>query len=231
MSNEVESADVIRKRLQDQLERQAKAAQALRTSGAFITFKNASLKVDGQPVPNNQAEVRVLAAIPERAWYDGPYDPDEPQVPACYALDDVAPHPDAANPQAEACMECPKNKWGTAPPRPGSNVPGKGKACREGARVIVVPAGIPLKTAPMYTAKVPVTSLSAIQTYMGRCSNSGRLSGEFVGILSVTEDKRSFFKVHLDIKEHTADLDPVLLMQKQDQAMELAMQPYPNLEA
>ena len=230
MSNgEVESTDVIKKRIQEQLERQAKAAQSLRTSGAFITFKNANLKVDGQPVPNNQAEVRVLAAIPERAWYDGPYDPDNAQVPACYALDSGEPHPEASDPQSDSCMSCPKNKWGTAPARPGSNVPGKGKACREGARVIVVPAGIPLKSAPMYTAKVPVTSLAAIQTYVGRCANAGRLSGEFIGVLSVTEDKKSFFKVHLDIKEHTSDLDIQLLMVKQDEAMQLAMQPYPNL--
>ena len=215
MSNgEVESTDVIKKRIQEQLERQAKAAQSLRTSGAFITFKNANLKVDGQPVPNNQAEVRVLAAIPERA---------------CYALDSGEPHPEASDPQSDSCMSCPKNKWGTAPARPGSNVPGKGKACREGARVIVVPAGIPLKSAPMYTAKVPVTSLAAIQTYVGRCANAGRLSGEFIGVLSVTEDKKSFFKVHLDIKEHTSDLDIQLLMVKQDEAMQLAMQPYPNL--
>lgn len=230
MGNEIESKEVIDKRIQEQIERQAKAAQALRTSGAFITFKNANLKVDGNPIPNNELNVRVLAAIPERAWYDGPYDPDSAQVPACYALDSLEPHPEATNPQSEACATCPKNKWGTAPSRPGSNVPGKGKACREGARVIVVPAHMPLKTAPIYTAKVPVTSLASIQTYMGRCSDSGRMSGEFVGVLSVTEDKRSSFKVHLVIKEHTADLDPSLLLAKHEEATQLGMQPYPQLE-
>jgi hypothetical protein len=230
MANEIESKDVIDARIQEQLERQAKAANALRTSGAFITFKNANLKVDGQPVPNNAADVRVLAAIPERAWYDGPYDPDNAQVPACYSLDDDSPHPDSSNPQADKCMDCAKNKWGTAPARPGSSVPGKGKACKEGARVIVVPANVALKTAPMYTAKVPVTSLSAVQNYVGRCANAGRLSGEFIGILSVTEDKKSFFKIHLDIKEHTPDLDRQLLLSKQDEAYQLAMQPYPQLD-
>ena len=231
MGTEVESAEVIRQRIADQLERQQKAAQALRTSGSFITFARAILKVNGVPVPNNQAEVRVLAAIPERAWYDGAYDPDEPQVPACYALDSGEPHPEASDPQSDTCMGCPKNKWGTAPPRPGSNVPGKGKACREGARLIVMPANIPLKSAPMYTAKVPVTSLNVVQTYMDRCANSGRMMGEFIGVLSVVEDKRSFFKVGLEIKEHTPDLDPILLMNKMDAAMELAMQPYPNLNS
>jgi hypothetical protein len=56
------------------------------------------------------------------------------------------------------------------------------------------------------------------------------LSGEFIGVLSVSEDKKSFFKVHLDIKEHTADLDRQLLLQKQDDAYQLAMQPYPQLD-
>lgn len=230
MANELETAEAVEARRIAEVIRQQKAAEKLRTTGAFITFKNANLKVDGQQIPNNQMEVRVLTAIPERAWYDGAYDPDNAQVPACYALDSGEPHPEAADPQSETCMDCPKNKWGTAPPRPGSNVPGKGKACREGARVIVIPAtNISLADAAMYTAKVPVTSLGAIQNYMGRCATSGRLSGEFVGVLSVHEDKKSFFKVHLDIKEHTANLDPAMLLKKQAEAYQLAMQPYPNL--
>jgi hypothetical protein len=230
MSGEIESADVIRERIAQQMERQAAAAAALRTGGAFITFKNANLKVDGQPVPNNTADVRVLAVVSERAWYDGPFDPDQAQVPACYALDAVEPHEQARDPQASVCAECPKNKWGSAPPRPGSNVPGRGKACREGARLIVIPAAAPLATAPMYTAKIPVTSLSAVQTYMSRCLTAGRLSGEFVAQLSVTEDKKTFFKVHLNMKEHSPDLDQITLLKRTNEAMELAMQPYPDLE-
>jgi len=230
VKNEIESVDAIEKRRQELLERQAAAAQSMRTTGSYITFKNANLKVDGQAVPNNKADVRVLAAVGERSWYDGPYDPDNAQVPACYALDSDEPHPDAAAPQSETCAECPKNKWGSAPPRPGSMLPGKGKACREGARVIMVPAGVPLKSAPMYTAKIPVTSLSAINNFVGRCQSAAKLTGEFITTLSVEEDKKSFFKVHLDIKEHTADIDPMLLMAKQDEAYQLAMTPYPSLD-
>lgn len=230
MSNEVESMDVIKRRLEEQLERQAAAAASMRTTGSFITFKNATLKVDGQPVPNNTADVRVLAAISERAWYDGAYDPDQAQVPACYALDAADPHPEAREPQHDNCKECPKNKWGSAPPRPGSTLPGKGKACREGARIIVVPAGIPLKSAPMYMAKIPVTSLNAVTTFVGRCQAAAKLMGEFVVTLSVTEDKKSFFKVHLTLKEHTADMDPLLLLNRQEEAYQLAMTPYPNIE-
>ena len=230
MSNEIESADVIKARIDAQLQRQADAAASMRTTGSFISFKNAQLKVDGQPVPNNTADVRVLATVSERAWYDGPFDSDVAQVPACYALDSTEPHPEARDPQADSCADCPKNKWGSAPPRPGSTIPGKGKACREGARVIVMPAGTPIRSAPMYTAKIPVTSLNAVTTFVGRCQSAAKLMGEFVTTLSVTEDKKSFFKVHFTLKEHSADIDIPALLQKQEEAYQLAMTPYPTLD-
>ena len=227
MSNEL---DDVKSRLAAQLERQAAAAAAMRTTGSYISFKNAQLKVDGVPVPNNTADVRVLAAVGERSWYEGPFDSDVAQVPSCYSLDSDEPHPEAANPQSDTCATCDKNKWGSAPPRPGSTTPGKGKACREGARVIVVPANVPLKSAPMYTAKVPVTSLGTVTAFSSRCAQAAKLTGEFVTTLSVSEDKKSFFKVHLTMKEVTADMDMALLMARQDEAYQLAVQPYPTFE-
>ncbi len=220
MSNEVTT---VQERIAQQLARQQEAAAGLRSSGAFISFKNANLKVDGVPIPNNTADVRVLAAIGERTYYAGEYDADQVQVPDCYALDASEPHAEARDPQAATCDECPQNKWGSAPR-------GRGKACREGARIIVVPATVPLKSAPMYTAKIPVTSLNAVTSFVSRCAQAGKLSGEFVTALSVVEDKKSFFKVHLTIKELSSDLDPSELLAKQDAAYQLAMTPYPNLD-
>lgn len=214
----------VQERIAQQLARQQEAASGLRNSGAYISFKNANLKVDGVPIPNNTADVRVLAAIGERTYYAGEYDSDQVQVPDCYSLDNSPePHPEAADPQAAKCADCPQNKWGSA-------TRGRGKACREGARLIVVPSNVPLKSAPMYTAKIPVTSLNTVTSFASRCAQAGKLSGEFVTALSVVEDKKSFFKVHLTIKELSADLDPSELLAKQDAAYELAMTPYPNLD-
>jgi len=218
----------LQERLALQLEKQAAASQAMRTTGSYISFKNATLKVDGQTVPNNTADVRVLAAIGERSWYPEAFDADVAQVPACYALDSDEYHPDSTDPQSETCAECKWNKWGTAVNSRGE--PAKGKACREGARVIVVPANVPLKSAPMYTAKIPVTSLSTITAFTSRCQQAQKLSGEFVTTLSVTEDKKSFFKVHLTMKEITNDMDMELLLNRQDAAYQLAMTPYPVLD-
>lgn len=225
MSTEIAT---MQEQLARQLARQQEAAQGLRTTGAYISFKNAQLKVDGMSVPSNMIETRVLAAIGERTYYAGAFDSDALQVPDCYALDSETPHIEARNPQADHCGACQWNKWGTAVNSRGEKA--RGKACREGARIIVVPANVPLKTAPMYTAKVPVTSLGAVTAFTARCSQAGKLSGEFVTQLSVVEDKKSFFKVHLTLKEITADMDMPQLLAKQDQAYELAMQPYPTID-
>ena len=218
----------LQEQLARQLARQQEAAQGLRNTGAYISFKNATLKVDGMAISNNMIETRVLAAIGERTYYAGAFDPDAVQVPDCYALDSNDPHPEARNPQADSCGDCQWNQWGSAVDSRGNKA--RGKACREGARIIVVPANVPLKTAPMYTAKVPVTSLGAVTAFTSRCSQAGKLSGEFVTQLSCVEDKKSFFKVHLTLKEITPDMDMTQLLAKQDQAYELAMQPYPTID-
>lgn len=213
----------IQQQIAQQLARQNEAAQSLRSSGSYIGFKNAQLKVDGIAIPANQLDVRVLATISERAWYSKEFDADAVQVPDCYALDSPEPHDQAKVAQAAACAECAHNKWGSA-------TRGKGKACRESARVIVIPANVPLASAQMYTAKVPVTSLSTVTSFASRCGQANKLMGEFVTKLSVTEDKKSFFKVHLTPVEVTADMDMAALLKAQNAAYELAMTPYPQLD-
>ena len=229
MNDKTTAVTTIQERIALQLAKQAETAQGLRTTGSYISFKNATLKVDGQPIPNNTADVRVLAAIGERTYYAEAYDSDEAQIPTCYALDSASPHESAKDVQAENCADCKWNAWGTAVDSRGN--PARGKACREGARIIVVPANVPLKTAPMYTAKIPVTSLGAVTAFSSRCQQNNALSGEFVTTLSCVEDKKSFFKVHLAIKERSTDIDLSILVQKTDEAMKLALTPYPVLES
>ncbi len=228
MANEVVS---IEERIKQQLALQQQQTSALRSGGNFISFKNGNLKVNDTPVPNNTIDVRVLAIVPERAWYDGPYDADSPQAPACYALGTTGvPHPLAENPQCSTCKECPKNQWGSAPPRPGSTTPGKGKACKEGARVIVVPAGSDLSVAGLYQAKIPVSSLKNLEGFVLRANPQTSLLGEYITALSVAEDKKTFFKVHFNIREHTKSMPMELLIRRQEEAVELAMQPHPSFE-
>ena len=213
----------IQAQIAQQLARQAETAKGLRSSGSFITFKNANLKVDGISIPANELNVRVLATISERAWYAKEFDADAVQVPDCYALDNDVPHEEATNPQADTCAECKHNKWGSA-------TRGKGKSCRESARVIVIPANVPLASAQMYSAKLPVTSLSTVTAITSRCGQANKLFGEFVTKLSVTEDNKTFFKVHLTPVEVTSEMDMAELLKVQNAAYQLAMTPYPTID-
>jgi len=213
----------IQEQIAQQLARQNETAAGLRSNGSYIGFKNAQLKVDGITIPANTLDVRVLAVLSERAWYSKDFDADAVQVPDCYALDATVPHLASSNPQADNCGDCPHNKWGSA-------TRGKGKACREAARVIVIPANVPLASAQMYTAKVPVTSLSTVTSFTSRCGQAGKLMGEFVTKLSVVEDKKTFFKVHLTPVEVTPEMDMPALLKAQNAAYDLAMTPYPTIE-
>ena len=51
--------------------------------------------------------------------------------------------------------------------------------------------------------------------------------GEFITTMNVVEDKKSFFRIFLTIKELSTDVDPGTLLAKQDEAFKLAMEPYP----
>lgn len=228
MANELVTME---ERVKQQLAKQQAEVATLRSTGNFISFKNGNMKVNEQPVPNNTAEVRILAVVAERAWYSTAYDPDVPQTPACYALGPSgAPSDHAKDPQADLCKECPKNKWGSAPPRPGSNKPGRGKACRESARVILIPANLSLASAPLYQAKFPVTSLNTVDAFVTKANQLGKLYGEFITTMNVVEDKKSFFKIHLNIKELLTEVDLETLLRRQEEAHELAMEPYPDFD-
>ena len=222
----------IEERIKRELAIQQEQAAAVKSGGNFISFKNGNMKVNGQPVPSNSADVRVLAVVAERAWYDGAYDPDTPQTPACYALGTAGvPHPEARDPQSDTCANCAHNKWGTAPPRPGSTKPGRGKACREGARVVVTPSSLILEQAPLYQAKVPVTSLGYIDAFTSRANQAGKLYGEFITTMNVAEDKKSFFKVFFTIKELSSSPEMLgTVLKRQEEALELAMQPFPDFD-
>jgi len=78
----------------------------------------------------------VLSDVFDHAWYDRKYDPSSDDVypPACFAISTdqstLEPHEDAPNKQAKMCDECDKNEF-------GSSENGKGKACRNGRRLLI----------------------------------------------------------------------------------------------
>lgn len=71
-----------------------------------------------------------------RSYFPGVYNPNNIKPPVCSSVGEneetLAPGEDVENAQASSCEECPKNAW-------GSDAAGKGKACKNGIRLAVVP--------------------------------------------------------------------------------------------
>lgn len=122
------------------------AAEAQRSSGGggkFMSLKSGVMSFDDNPLPGNQIAVVILSDIMENSWYDGPYDPNTPASPKCFAFGhdeaDMEPHEavdndpyfDRQNPQ---CSGCPRAEWGSAPT-------GRGKDCKNVMRIAMIPAG------------------------------------------------------------------------------------------
>lgn len=114
------------------------------TSGTGLkTFstKSGVLSLDEAPMPGNQMAVIILASAYENVYYEGDYDANNPQPPVCFAQAlkevELAPHEtvvERGQAQSDACEGCPMNEWGTAER-------GRGKACKNSRRLVVIPAG------------------------------------------------------------------------------------------
>lgn len=127
---------------EEQLAKQA-AAAADQEASTQVGFKRFSIKggvlmFDEAPVPNNQMAVVIADFTNYYGVYHEAYDPNDPQPPDCYAFgrseDEMTPHENASDPQAETCAVCPLNEWGSADV-------GRGKKCRNKRRMMVLPAG------------------------------------------------------------------------------------------
>ncbi len=207
-------------------------------SVATISTRGGVLSVDGDPVKGNALNLVVLGAVYENAYYPGRFDPDNPQAPVCYALasedadtpeEDMAPHDEAEDPQADACANCEKNVMGSADT-------GRGKACKNVRRLVVVAqdalqSAEDMKTSEMRVLKIPVTSVRNWAGYVrGPLAELGRPYFGVVTTVSCTPDAKTQYKVLFEVAE-TIDFTPDLyaaLKVKRADAAKLLSAPYPK---
>lgn len=112
------------------------------------------LMVNGEELMTNEdraMNIVIVGASPiGRQYYEGTYDADAaPKAPACWSPDGTKPSPDAANPQANACLSCPQNVKGSGQ--------GESRACRFQQRLAVVLEGD--LTGDVYQLPLPSTSI------------------------------------------------------------------------
>lgn len=108
----------------------------------------------------NEIQVVVVDFVSRNTFYSGPYNPQNPSPPDCYAIGkniaEMAPEQDSPSLQGDKCATCPLNQFGS-----GNN--GKSKACkntRELAVRLVDPENPEYDpNAPIYTLSLPPTAI------------------------------------------------------------------------
>lgn len=184
------------------LAEEAKAAAALeRPSLSKLSLKSGVLSYGGAPVAGNKMEVLVLSASYLNVYYEGRYDANNIKNPNCFAVSEtdegMSPHDNVANPQHSVCKGCPQNEWGSSP------TGGRGKACKEKRRLVLMPAtaiegGVDkVKSAELALLDLPVTSVRNYSQFVNTLSvSAGVPPYAAVALLTVVPDAKTQFKVN-----------------------------------
>lgn len=226
---------------------QSAASEANTGSGLqSFSLKAGVLSLDDNAMPNNEMAVIVLDHILEDVFYLEAYDPDNPSPPSAYALgrdeetmrwheDSIDELDDGEKIAGELTKDSSINQWGSADK-------GRGKACRNLRRLLMIPAGtIDKKTgefnlvedeehyasAKAAFMKLPPTSITNWSNYVKQLAASLRKPPFAVATrVKVVPDSKSQFKVTFEaLEEMPMELMEVLVKRHKD-AEQLIMQPY-----
>jgi hypothetical protein len=146
------------------------------------------------PVPTPTLNVIVVGISPaiSKSWYAAAFRPGvKILMPDCFSTDGERPDQKSPRIQSTSCATCPKNQFGSAISDDGTE--GKGKACRDGRKIAVVPAGdVKNKSfggAPMML-RLPVMSMPNLARYCGELNISGIDISQVVTQMSFNMDVR-----------------------------------------
>jgi hypothetical protein len=211
------------------------------STGSFFGLKSGVLSFNDSPLPNNEMAVIILDSVLENVFYEGKYDPDEPQGPVCFAFGrdekDMHPHQvvvDAGSSSHDQCLGCDNNEWGSADT-------GRGKACRNTRRLAMIPAGKfeangkfkaftdleHFESASIASMKLPVTSVKGYAAFVKQVTGALRRPPHAIFTkVKVVPDPSSQFKVTFEALSQVPDNLMGVVMARHDEAMASIEQPY-----
>jgi hypothetical protein len=204
----------------------AKLPQA---SGNFISFRGGAITLAGNTL-QNPLPIVLLAHGYERSFYSKPFQPDVAASPDCYSYDGETPHPDAKVPQSDNCSQCRYNQFGSA-----QN--GKGKGCKEGARLAFIMADAlegadRVAGAVILQGRLSVLNSKNFRSYAGFFAESGAPTWSSVTLLRNEPDSKSQYLTTFvnEVVELDDDIMDAIAARVAE-AEKLLVQPYPELEA
>ena len=112
----------------------------------------------------------IIGVAFENRYYEGSFNPNRLSPPVCFAiapgdgdaakaLESMKPAEGVSDPQSVSCAQCPQNAWGSDPKG------GRGKACKNQRRLIVLSRSKDYARAEGVRISVPVTSVKNLANY------------------------------------------------------------------
>jgi len=180
---------------------------------SFLSTKGGTLTYKDNPIAGNAIDVVIISSPVERLYYTSRYDPTNPAPPACFALGptmtSLKPNPLAPEKQCDTCQGCPKDQWGSA------TNGGKGKACSEKRRLLIMTADSitsvdSIAMAEVAALRTPVTSVKPFAVYLQKVANATkRPLSAVVTKISLTPDAKTQFKLNFDFVRTIDDMDVI----------------------
>jgi len=162
-------------------------------------------------LPNGKTSIEPLSVIIlgwrwVNRYYPGAYDANDIQSPACWAVNEVPANlvPNGGEDEQHTdCATCPQNKFGSS---------GKGKACRNGARIAMIAAD--LKSDIVYFDVAP-TTIKSFSEVINKLQSTG--THPLQAIVEVDIDtKVSYAKANFSVAGlHEQDLARVFAFKKE----------------
>lgn len=188
-----------------------KIADNFAGGGNFVKLQGGQLQYQGAVVPGNEMDVVVIDHILLNLFYEGRFDSDNPTSPVCFAFGEDAkemrPHEKSLKPQDDGngCSECPNNEWGSADT-------GRGKACKNSARLALISRGDleDVANAEVAYLQLPVTSTKLWAGHVRSVDETFKRPP--LGVITnvkVVPDKDTQFKVQFKTVELIEDSDVI----------------------
>ena len=178
-----------------------------------LTFKGNRFRVksggDERVIGGMELAIVIVEANPHvsRIYYEGKYDPEGSDRPACGSEDGIVPLPSVANPPSDKCATCPMNEKGSAVTDTG----GKTRACSFYKRMVVLLADSPeagpfvadMKSMTMFGDSYPDKGQFSLRDYAKRLDQNKVAPYAVVTTLSFDENQ-SVPKVMFTATDYTS---------------------------
>jgi hypothetical protein len=113
----------------------------------------------------------ILDWVTAYTWFEGLYNPKDVKPPSCFAVGrivkEMAPSANSPKKQSDLCRQCKQNEWGSDPQG------GRGKACKNMRRLLIVPVDADEDTRP-WIIDVSPTGLKHFDKYVKTLSDNDR---------------------------------------------------------